>query len=86
MSLSGCRFAARPGRLPLVCLLGLSLAAAAILLWPAFALAFVAADQCGCLCQSPQPPGDCLTVVALLDDCQGWLGGGPVLQTTGSRS
>ena len=86
MSLSGCRFAARPGRLPLVCLLGLSLAAAAILLWPAFALAFVAADQGGCLCQSPQPPGDSLTVVALLDACHGWLGGGPAFVTAGCRA
>ena len=86
MSLSGCRLAARPGRLPLVCLLGLSLAAAAILLWPAFALAFVAADQGGCLCQSPQPPGDSLTVVALLDASHGWLGAGPVPLTSGCRA
>ena len=86
MSLSRCRLAARPGRLPLVCLLGLSLAAAAILLWPAFALAFVAADQGGCLCQSPQPPGDSLTVVALLDACHGWLGGGPALLSAGRHA
>ena len=33
----------------------------------AFALAFVSGDNNGCLCQSPQPPGDPLTVVAFLD-------------------
>jgi hypothetical protein len=80
------RFAARFGRPSLACSLGMVLATSVVLLLPAFALAFVAGDNGGCLCQSPQPPGDCLTVVALLDDCQGWLGGGPVLQTTGSRS
>ena len=86
MSLSRCRFAARSGRPPLVGLLGLSLAAAAMLLLPAFALAFVSGDSTGCLCQSPQPPGDSLTVVALLDAGQGWLGGGPVLVTSGCRA
>ena len=83
MSLSGCRFAARPGRLSLAGLLGLLLAAAAILLLPTFALAFVSGDNGGCLCQSPQPPGDPLTVVALIDACHGWLGGGPVLVNAG---
>ena len=83
MSVSGCRLAARSGRLPLAGLLGLLLAVAAVLLLPAFALAFVSGDSNGCLCQSPQPPGDSLTVVALLDACQGWLGGGPVLLTSG---
>ena len=86
MSLSRCRFAARFGRLPLVGLLGLLLAATAVLLLPAFALAFVSGDGSSCLCQSPQPPGDLPPVVALLDACQGWLGGGPVLLTAGSRS
>ena len=86
MSLSRCRFAARSGRPPLVGLLGLSLAAAAMLLLPAFALAFVSGDSTGCLCQSPQPPGDPLTVVASLDVCHDWLGGGLVLLTTGCRA
>ena len=79
MSLSRCRFAARSGRPPLACLLGLLLAAVAVLLVPALALAFVSGDSGGCLCQSPQPPGDSLTVVAFLDASHGWLGGGPVL-------
>ena len=86
MSLSRCRFAARSGRPPLVGLLGLSLAAAAMLLLPAFALAFVSGDNNGCLCQSPQPPGDSLAVLALLDAGHGWLGGGPVLLITGCRA
>ena len=86
MSVPRCRFAARSGRPPLAGLLGLLLAGAAVLLLPAFALAFISSDQGGCLCQSPQPPGDPLPVVALLDACQGWLGGGPVLVTTGCRS
>ena len=64
-------------------LLGLLLTITAVLLLPTLALAFVSGDNNGCLCQSPQPPGDALTVVALLDACQGWLGGGPVLLTTG---
>ena len=83
VSVPRCRFAARSGKLPLV---GLLLASAALLLLPAFALAFLPGDNGGCLCQSPQPPGDPLTVVALLDACHGWLGGGPVLVTTGCRS
>ena len=86
MSVPRCRFAARSGRLSLAGLLGLVLAGVAVLLLPAFALAFVSGDSTGCLCQSPQPPGDSLTVVALLDAGQGWLGGGPVLVTTGCRS
>jgi hypothetical protein len=86
VSLSRCRFAARFGRLPLAGLLGLLLATTAGLLLPAFALAFASADNNGCLCQSPQPPGDPLTVVALIDACHGWLGGGPILLTTGCRS
>ena len=80
------RFAARSGRLSLACSLGMVLATSVVLLLPAFALALVSGDGSGCLCQSPQPPGDSLSVVALLDACQGWLGGGPVLQTTGCRS
>ncbi len=86
MSLSRCRFAARSGRPPLACLLGLSLAVVALLLLPTLALAFISSDEGGCLCQSPQPSGGSLTVVALLDACHGWLGGGPVLPTTGCRS
>jgi len=85
VSLSRCRFAARSGRLPLVGLIGLLLAVVALLLLPTLALAFVSGDNNGCLCQSPQPPGDPLTVVALLDACHGWLGGGPVLVTSGCR-
>ena len=83
MSVSRCRVAARFGRPPLAGLLGLVLVGTAALLLPAFALAFVSGDSTGCLCQSPQPPGDSLTVVALLDACHGWLGGGPVLLTSG---
>ena len=83
MSLSRCRFAARFGRLPLACLIGLLLAVVALLLLPTLALAFVSGDNNGCLCQSPQPPGDPLLVVALLEACHGWLGGGPVLVTSG---
>ena len=86
MSLSGCRFAARSGRLPLAGLLGLLLAATVVLLLPALALALLPGDQGGCLCQSPQPPGDSLTVVALLDACHGWLGGGPAFVTAGCRA
>ncbi len=82
MSVLRGRFAARSGRLPLVGLLGLLLAGAALLLLPAFALAVLPGDNGGSLCQSPQPPGDPLPVVALLDTCHGWLGGGPVLPTT----
>ena len=83
MSVSRCRLAARSGRPPLAGLLGLLLVGVAVLLLPAFALAFVSGDNNGCLCQSPQPPGDSLTVLALLDAGHGWLGGGPVLLTTG---
>jgi hypothetical protein len=69
--------------LPAVGLLGLLLTITAVLLLPTLALAFVSGDNNGCLCQSPQPPGDPLTVVALLEACHGWLGGGPVLVTSG---
>lgn len=79
------RFAASSGRLPLACLLGLLLAVVAVLLLPTLALAFVSSDEGGCLCQSPQPPGDSLTTIALLGDCQGWLHD-PVFLTTGSGS
>ena len=58
----------------------------ALLLLPAFALAFVSGDSTGCLCQSPQPPGDSLAVLALLDAGHGWLGGGPVLVNAGCPS
>ena len=85
MSVPRCRFAARSGRPPLAGLLGLVLVGAAVLLLPAFALAFVSGDNNGCLCQSPQPPGDSLAVLALLDAGHGWLGGGPVLLITGCR-
>ena len=85
MSVPRCRFAARSGGPPIPGLLGLLLAVAAVLVLPAFAVAFLPGDKNGCLCQSPQPPGDALTVVALLDACQGWLGGGPVLVTSGCR-
>jgi hypothetical protein len=79
------RFAASSGRLPLACLLGLLLAVVAVLLLPTLALAFVSSDEGGCLCQSPQPPGDSLTVVAFLGAGHGWLVGGPVLVTSGCR-
>ncbi len=87
MLVSRCRFAARSGGPPLAGLLGLLLAVVAVLLLPALALAFVSGDNGGCLCQSSQPPGDSLTVVALLDASYGWaLGGRPVLVTVGCRS
>jgi hypothetical protein len=86
VSLSRCRFAARSGRLSLACSLGMVLATSAVLLLPAFALALLPGDNGGCLCQSPQPPGDPFTVVALLDVFHGWLGGGLVLLTSGCRS
>jgi hypothetical protein len=79
------RFAARFGGPSLACSLGLLLATSVVLLLPAFAVALVS-DDGACLCQSPQPPGDSLTVVALLDAFHGWLGGGPVLVTSGCRS
>ena len=81
MSLRRSLWQAAAGRL-----LGFLLVGVAVLLLPAFALAFVSGDNNGCLCQSPQPPGDPLTVVAFLDACQGWLGGGPMLLTSGCRS
>jgi len=86
LSLSGCRFAARSGRLPLARLIGLLLAVVAVLLLPTLALVLISGDEGGCLCQSPQPSGDSHTVLASLDDCPGWLGGGPAPLTTGSRS
>lgn len=86
MSVPRWRIATRSGRLPLVGLLGLLLAIAVVFLLPAFALAFICGDQGGCLCQSPQPPGDPLTVVALLDVSHRWLGGDLVLLTSGCRS
>ena len=67
-------------------LLGLLLTITAVLLLPTLALAFVSGDNNGCLCQSPQPPGDPLLVVALLDACHGRLGGGPVLVNAGCPS
>jgi hypothetical protein len=75
------RFAARFGRPSLACSLGMVLATSVVLLLPAFAVALVSGDGDGaCLCQSPQPPGDPLTVVALLDASHGWvLGAGSVL-------
>ena len=83
MSVPRCRFAARSGKPRLVGSLGLLFAGAAVLLLPALALAVVSSDG-GCLCQSPQPPGDSLTVVALHDACHGWmLSGGPALVTSG---
>ena len=87
MSVPRCRFASRAGGQSLVGSLGLLLAGAAVLLLPAFALPIVSSDDGGCLWQSPQPPGDPLTVVALLDAFHGWaLGGGPVLVTSGRSS
>jgi hypothetical protein len=81
------RFAARVGRLPLVCSLGLVLAACIVLLLPALALAFVSTGSDGSLCQSPQPPGDSFAVFALLDASQGYAPVGcPVLLTAGCRS
>jgi hypothetical protein len=76
------RFAARFGGPSLACSLGFVLATSVVLLLPAFAVALVSGDGDGaCLCQSPQPPGDSLAVVALLDAFHGWLGGGPVFVT-----
>ncbi len=87
MSVPRCCFAARPGRPPLACPLGLLLAVAAVLLLPVLALAFVPSDNGGCLCQSPQPLGDSLTVVAFLDASHSWaLAGGSLLPSTGCRS
>ena len=83
MSVPRRRFVARFGGPSIPGLLGLLLAVAAVLVLPAFAVAFLPGDNNGCLCQSPQPPGDSLTVLALLDAGHGWLGGGPVLLTTG---
>lgn len=81
MLLSRCRVAARSGGPPITGLLGLLLAACAVLLLPAFALAFVSTGTDGCFCQSPLPPGDPLTVIVLLDACHGWLAGDRVLVT-----
>lgn len=82
MSALRCRFAARSGRRSLTYALVLLLAAGAVFLLPAFALAFAAGDSGGCLCQSPQPPGDALAVVAFLDVSHGWLACGTTLLTT----
>ena len=80
-------FAARSDRLPLACPLSLLLATCAVLLVPAFALVLLPGGSGGCLCQSPQPPGDPLTIVALLDTSHGLLvGGGPVLLSTSCGS
>ena len=88
MSVPRRRFAARFGGPSLVGSLGLVLATSVVLLLPAFALAFVSGDGDGaCLCQSPQPPGDPLTVVALLDASHGWvLGARPVFVTASCGS
>ena len=67
------RLVAGSGRPTLVCSLGLLAATVAVLLLPAFACAFLSADSSACLCQSPQPPGDSLAVVACLDISHGWL-------------
>ena len=83
MTASRCRYAARCGGPPLIGSLGLLLAGVAVLLVPAFALALLPGDNGGCLCQSPQPPGDPLPVVALFDASHGWLAAGTVLVTTG---
>ena len=80
------RFAARSAKPTLVCGLGLLLGAVAILLLPTLALAVVSGDGAGCLCQSPQPPGDSLAVVAFLDVAHGWLAAGPMLLAAGSCS
>ncbi|MGD0997602.1 MAG: hypothetical protein ABR941_04705 [Thermoleophilia bacterium] len=86
MTVSRCRYAARFGGPPLVGSLGLLLAGAALLVLPALAVPFLPGDNGGCLCKSPQPPGDSLTVVALLDVSHGWaLGGGLALVTSGCR-
>jgi hypothetical protein len=82
-----CRFAARSGRPPLACSPWLLLAAAAVLLAPAFTLVLLPGDTSACLCQSPQPPGDPFAVPAFLDPSQGWPGGNGLLPlTTGCAS
>ena len=87
MSVPRRRFAARFGGPSLACSLGLVLATSVVLLLPAFALAFVSGDGSGCLCQSPQPPGDPFTVVALLDASHGWaMRAGPALVTASCGS
>jgi hypothetical protein len=82
VSVPRCRFAARSGRLPLPCLLGLALAIFAVLLLPPCAVAFLSGGDDGAVCQAPQPPGDPLTVVAFLTVSHGCLLGGPVLLTS----
>ena len=84
MPVPRCSFAARSGRLPLVCSLGLVLAACLVLLLPALALALVSTGSDGSLCQTPLPPGDPFTALAFPDACHSWaLGVCPVLPTTG---
>lgn len=76
------RLVAGSGRPTLVCSLGLLAAAVAVLLLPAFACAFLSGDSGACLCQSPQPPGDSLAVVACFDVSHGWLACGFTLLAT----
>ena len=81
------RFAARSARPPLVRTLGLVAIAAVVLLLPTFALVLLPGDTGACLCQSPQPQGDSLTVVALLDVSHGLaLSVGPFVLTVGCRA
>ena len=87
MSVTRRRCAAGCGRRSMLCALGLVLAAGAVLFAPLLAVACVFGDDGGCLCQSPQPPGDPLTVAVLLDASHGWaLGGGPSGLTVGHRA
>jgi hypothetical protein len=84
VSVARCCFAARSDRLPLACSLGVALAIFALLLVPAPALAFVCTGDDDAVCGAPDPPGDPLTVVALLDHCHGLAPcGGPVVLAPG---
>jgi hypothetical protein len=75
---------ARSDRLPLACLLGLLLAALALLALPPLALAFVCGGDDAAVCQAPEPPGDPLTVVVFLGHSHRWAPcGGPVVLAPG---
>ena len=87
MSVTRRRFAAGSGRRSVVCALGLALAACAVLLAPVLAVAFVSGDDGGCPCQSPQPPGDPLTMAVFLNASHGWaVGDGHFVLTVGHRT
>jgi hypothetical protein len=77
-------FAVRSGRLPLAGLLGVACAIFALLLVPAFALAFVCNGDDAALCRAPDPPGDPFSSATFLDLCHGLaLCAGPVLLAPG---